>query len=126
MRDRNYRRKQEAAHFNKRLKFFVMYEPSTVGGTELQKRKVPINIDEFREERWVNKLKNGDVKFKWMDKWNKRFCDKVRRNLQKTVDYQLKPHRWYDRKHVNAQAKGYPIDDEEQLKEKFGYEYRRY
>jgi prolyl oligopeptidase PreP (S9A serine peptidase family) len=112
MRDRNYRRKQEAAHFNKRLKFFVMYEPSTVGGTELQKRKVPINIDEFREERWVNKLKNGDAKINWMDKDSKRICNKIRRNLQKTTDYPLKNNRWYDRKDVNPQAKGYNGDSE--------------
>lgn len=111
MRDRNYRRKQEAAHFNKRLKFFVMYEPSTVGGTELQKRKVPINIDEFREERWVNKLKNGDAKINWMDKDSKRICNKIRRNLQKTTDYPLKNNRWYDRKDVNPQVSNWNIDE---------------
>lgn len=115
MRDKDYRRRQEAAHFIKRLKFYSIYKPDEYAprSNGMMKRKDPVEIDDIKDERWVNKLKNGDVKFKWMDKWNKRFCDKVRRNLQKTVDYQLKPHRWYDRKHVNAQAKGYPINDEE-------------
>ena len=115
MRDKDYRRRQEASHFNKRLKFYSIYKPDEHAprSNGMMKRKDPVEIDDIKDERWVNKLKNGDVKFKWMDKWNKRFCDKVRRNLQKTVDYQLKPHRWYDRKHVNAQAKGYLTDDEE-------------
>lgn len=111
MRDRSYRRKQEAAHFNKRVKFFIMYEPSKYRGMELIKRKSPITIEEFLDEKWVNKLKNGDVKVNWKDKEYKKLSNKIRRNLQKTTEYPLKNNRWYERKDVNPQVTNWNIDE---------------
>lgn len=114
MRDKSFRRKQEAKHFSKRIKFYSMYEKNAQF-CELRKRKEPIDIDEFKEEKWVNKLKNGDVKVHYMDKWDKKHCSKLRRNFQKKVDYPLKTRRWYERKHVNPQVPGYNRDYVEEI-----------
>ena len=144
MRDRNYRRKQEAKHYNKRLglyctfgKFenpnpktedgkidFKEYEKSKVsysaGRLKLQNKPNKVKIrtyspEDVKDEKWTKKLKNGDVKFGLYDKEWKKISNKIRRNLQKNTNYQLKPNRWYDRKDVNPQAHGYNGDSEEEI-----------
>lgn len=135
MRDKNFRRRQEAKHYNKRLELYSLYGSIGIKGTPRKEdgtidfvlmREMHTEYDDFKPkklkrcihtpddlkcERWGKKLKNGDVKLGLLDKWDKKYCNKTRRNLQKTVDYQLKPHRWYDRKHVNPQAKGYSTEE---------------
>lgn len=142
MRDRNYRRKQEAKHYNRRLELYATfgkfenpnpkdengridfkeYQKSKVsysaGGLKLQNKPNKVKVrtytpEEVKDEKWTKKLKNGDVKFGCYDSDMKKISNKIRRNLQKTVDYQLKENRWYDRKHVNPQTHGYEIEEYE-------------
>ena len=142
MRDKNYRRKQEAKHYNKRLELYCTFgkfdnyipkdEEGNIDFKEYKKCQVTYsdkglhlqnkpnkekirtyNPEDVKDEKWTKKLKNGDVKFGCYDRVSKKISNKIRRNLQKTVDYQLKNNRWYDRKHVNPQVRGYDDDSYE-------------
>lgn len=71
-------------------------------GSKLQnkpaKLKNRINkVSEIKKKRWAKKLKNGDVKLKLWDKWNKKYCNRTRRHFQKLVDYKLPDKRFLDR-----------------------------
>ena len=107
MRDKNYRRKQEAKHYNARL---TILSP---GNLELLKSKNLNEKEERLKRRLINKLKTGDLKYNWMDKWDKKFSNKRRRLFQKTVDFKLPYNVFLKRQHVNPQVPGYNGDSME-------------
>lgn len=112
-RTKDFRRKQLAKHFNKRIEIYSLY--GNFGKPEeseeevkynchgkLQNKPVKLkikinNVSEIKKKRWAKKLKNGDIKLKLWDKWNKRYCNRTRRHFQKLVDYKLPYKRFLDR-----------------------------
>lgn len=104
MRDKNYRRKQEAKHYKQRVSHL------SNGNLELLKDENLTDKEAKRKQRLINKLKTGDLKFGWMNKYDKKLCNKARRLLQKTVDFQLPSNIFLDRKHANPPVKGYNGD----------------
>ena len=124
MRTKTFRREQEEKHFKKRLNFYVKFgrfgsihekteegridfnanlklEPRhvhSVGSSNKPVIKGPnFDIEAEKEQRWTKKLKNGDVKFGWMDSYSKTRCTRDRRRFQKLVDYQLPDNVFLDR-----------------------------
>lgn len=104
-RTKDFRRKQLAKHFNKRIEIYSLY--GNFGKTEeskeeakynlhgkLQNKPVKLkikinNVSEIKKKRWAKKLKNGDIKLKLWDKYDKKYCNRTRRHFQKLVDYPL-------------------------------------
>lgn len=75
------------------------YNPN---GSKIQNKPIKLkikinNVSEIKKKRWAKKLKNGDVKLKLWDKWNKKYCNRTRRHFQKLVDYKLPEKRFLDR-----------------------------
>ena len=106
MRDKNYRRKQEAKHYKARLSLLstdtldLLFNPNR-----------ELSEDEKRNKtRLRNKLKTGDLKVGLLGKWDKKYSSRAKRHFEKNVDYQLPSNVFLDRKHVNPQAKGYNGD----------------
>ena len=79
MRDKNYRRKQEAKHYNARLSIL------SYGNLKLLKSENLTEKEERNRKRLIHKLKTGDLKFGMLDKWSKRFSNKSRRQFQKRL-----------------------------------------
>jgi len=104
MRDKDYRRSQEAKHYKARLNIL------SKGNMELLKEENLTPKEERKRRRLINKLKTGDLKYNWMDKWDKKFSNKRRRLFQKTVDFQLPSNVFLKRQHVNPQVPGYNGD----------------
>ena len=114
MRDRNFRRYQEAKHYKKRLNTAVSigrfsdeetgYIPQYAGKnnawqidmkrsfTDYEKKV----IEKQENKRWKFQLKNDSLGT-IIDTWAKRHCRRTRRHFQKLVDYKLPDHIWYDR-----------------------------
>ena len=110
MRDKNYRRKQEAKHYKARLN---LLSPSTLA--ELFNKDIELSENEKRvKNRLLKKLKTGDLKYGLVGKWDKLYSSRNKRHFQKLVDYQLpNKYKYLDRKHINPQAKGYNGDSME-------------
>ena len=104
MRDKDYRRAQEAKHYKARINIL------SKGNMELLKEENLTPKEERKRRRLINKLKTGDLKYNWMDKWDKKFSNKRRRLFQKTVDYKLPYNVFLKRQHVNPQVPGYNGD----------------
>jgi len=128
-RTKDFRRKQLAKHYNKRIEIYSLYGnfgkleikhkdfknggeyfkartkeeiAYNKHGSRIQNKPVKLkekikNVSEIKKKRWAKKLKNGDVKLKLWDKWNKRSCNRTRRHFQKLVDYQLPDKVFLDR-----------------------------
>jgi hypothetical protein len=140
MRDKNFRRQQEAKHFRKRLNFYVKF--GRFGSTTIKDTEGKLNFLEIsrlepkhssligstnkpviknssfdteaeKDERWTKKLKNGDVKFGWITSYEKKYCNRIRRKFQKTVDYQLPDNVFLDRCQVKYPSFDSEIIDEE-------------
>lgn len=101
MRDKNYRRKQEAKHYKARVNIL------SNGNLDLLNSENLTEKEQRLKQRLINKLKNGDLKYNWMGKWDKKFSNKRRRMFQKTVDFQLPSNVFLKRQHVNPQVPGY-------------------
>ena len=101
MRDKNYRRRQEAKHYKARVSIL------SKGNAELLNSENLTEKEERKKNRLIHKMKTGDLKYNWMGKWDKKFSNKRRRLFQKTVDFQLPSNVFLKRQHVNPQALGY-------------------
>ena len=117
MRDRNFRRIQEAKHYKKRLnnainKGLFKKETDNDGYTIIiaqnNKKSYLFNEnkdytfgpskEEVKNKNWCYLLRKGNVlNTKWLTRDDKRECRRIRRHFQKLVDYQLPDHIWYDR-----------------------------
>lgn len=104
MRDKNYRRKEEAKHYKARFDFL------SKGNIKLLKETDLSGKDEKIKNRMLHKMKNGDLKYGLYDKWDKKFSNKRRRLFQKTVDYKLPHNVFLKRQHVNPQVPDYSVD----------------
>jgi len=117
MRDRNYRRRQEAKHYKKRLSVAVSigrfsseetgYKPMYAGKHRMWriKSQTPLNdyerevIEKQQYKRWKFQLKNDSLGGN-MDSWMKRCCRRTRRHFQKMVNYKLPDKKWLVRAQV--------------------------
>lgn len=117
MRDRNYRRKQEAKHYKKRLETAVSigrFSSDETGNMPLYAGKNNmwrINsdrqlndyekkvIEKQKYKRWKFQLKNDSLG-STIDTWAKRHCRRIRRHFQKMVDYRLPDKKWLVRAQV--------------------------
>lgn len=104
MRDKNYRRKEEAKHYKARFDFL------SKGNRRLLKDNELDDKGEKVKNRMLHKMKNGDLKYGLYNKWDKKFSNKRRRLFQKTVDYKLPYNVFLKRQHVNPQVPGYNGD----------------
>lgn len=107
MRDKNYRRRQEAKHYKARFDFLSKGNIKLLHETDLSDK------EERVKNRMLHKMKNGDLKYGLWDKWDKKFSNKRRRLFQKTVDHKLPSNVFLKRQHVNPQVPGYNGDSEE-------------
>jgi hypothetical protein len=117
MRGRDYRRKQEAKHYKKRLGVAVSigrfssketgYQPMYAGKNNMYRIKSlkPLNdyekkvIEKQKYKRWKFQLKNDSLGAT-IDTWAKRYCRRTRRHFQKMVDYKLPDKKWLVRAQV--------------------------
>ena len=117
MRNRDYRRKQEAKHYKKRLSTAVSigrfsnedngYAPLYAGKNNMYRIKstLPLNdyekqvIEKQKYKRWKFQLKNDSLGGT-IDSWAKRHCRRTRRHYQKMVDYKLPDKKWLVRAQV--------------------------
>ena len=117
MRDRNYRRKQEAKHYKKRLETAVSigrFSSDETGNMPLYAGKNNmwrINsdrqlndyekkvIEKQKYKRWKFQLKNDSLGGT-IDTWAKRHCRRIHRHFQKMVDYRLPDKKWLVRAQV--------------------------
>lgn len=111
MRDINYRRKQEAKHYKKRLNIAVAigrfsnkendYQPKYAGKNRRWRinSDTPLNdyekniIEKQKNKRWKFQFKNDSLGGT-IDSWSKRYCRRIRRHFQKLVDYKLPDKKW--------------------------------
>ena len=112
MRDKNYRRKQEAKHYAKRLKTliakkyykeFVIDDEGTTKLLSLSRYKnhqpwVNQNgeneaIEHNQYKRWKFALKNDSCPAE-ISSWSKRYCRRNRRHFQKMVDFKVPDKKW--------------------------------
>lgn len=106
MRDKNYRRREEAKHYKARIKIL-----SNGNQKLLNADNENLSDKEKRNKnRLIHKIKTGDLKYGLMDKWHKKFSTKRRRLFQKTVDFKLPYNVFLKRQHVNPQVPGYNGD----------------
>ena len=117
MRSRDYRRKQEAKHFKKRLDTAVSigrfsseetgHRPMYAGKYRMWRIKssTPLNsvekeiMEKQQYKRWKFQLKNDSLGGN-IDSWAKRCCRRNRRHFQKMVDYRLPDKKWLVRAQV--------------------------
>lgn len=117
MRTKDFRRKQIAKHFNRRVELYSLYGDFGMSFDankadeipkyykkygKLQNKPVKTknrvkSINETKNKKWAKKLKNGDVKLTLIDKQDRRYCNRVRRHFQKLVDYKLPDKIFLDR-----------------------------
>ena len=114
MRDRNFRRYQEAKHYKKRLSTAVSigrfsneetgYQSLYAGKNNMWQIDMKRSMTDYEKKiiekqenkRWKFQLKNDSLGTT-IDTWAKRHCRRTRRHFQKLVDYKLPDHIWYDR-----------------------------
>ena len=122
MRDRNYRRCQEAKHYKKRLNTAIAlkrfkekelsngnidYIATYPGKSHAWRLKsnYKMNYIELKlveknvYKRWKFQLKNDSLGGT-IDSWSKRHCRRIRRHFQKMVDYKLPDKKWLVRAQV--------------------------
>jgi len=117
MRGLDYRRKQEAKHYKKRLGTAVSigrfssaetgYIPQYAGKKNMYRinSSTPLNdyekkvIEKQKYKRWKFQLKNDSLGAT-IDTWAKRHCRRTRRHFQKMVDYKLPDKKWLVRAQV--------------------------
>ena len=117
MRGIDYRRKQEAKHYKKRLGTAVSigrfssaetgYQPMYAGKNNMYRinSSTPLNdyekkvIEKQKYKRWKFQLKNDSLGVT-IDTWSKRHCRRTRRHFQKMVDYKLPDKKWLVRAQV--------------------------
>jgi hypothetical protein len=117
MRGIDYRRKQEAKHYKKRLGTAVSigrfssketgYQPMYAGKNNMYRinMNTPLNdyekevIEKQKYKRWKFQLKNNSLGAT-IDSWAKRQCRRTRRHYQKMVDYKLPDKKWLVRAQV--------------------------
>ena len=110
MRTIDYRRKQEAKHYKKRLNISIKKnrykEYTDENGNNIivpiskYKNQQPWvnqndenNIKQNIHKRWKYALKNNSCPSE-MSNWSKRYCRRIRRHFQKLVDYKLPDKKW--------------------------------
>ena len=110
MRDRNFRRKQEAKHFKKRVETSIaLGRYAEITNDDGATITVPIstykshqpwicqsdikNADKNKHKRWKFALKNDSMPSE-LSSWSKRYCRRIRRHFQKLVDYKLPDKMW--------------------------------
>lgn len=117
MRGLDYRRKQEAKHYKKRLGTAVSigrfssketgYQPMYAGKNNMYRIKMNTPLNDYEKEviekqkykRWKFQLKNDSLGAT-IDSWAKRQCRRIRRHYQKMVDYKLPDKKWLVRAQV--------------------------
>lgn len=117
MRSRDYRRKQEAKHYKKRLDIAVLIGrfssietgcvPLYTGKNNMYRIKSPMPLNDYEKKviekqkykRWKFQLKNDSLGGT-IDTWAKRHCRRTRRHFQKLVDYRLPDKKWLVRAQV--------------------------
>lgn len=122
MRDRNYRRKQEAKHYKKRVNISIAKNRlKEITDNEGNQKIVPNygtkgsvwplytgrDLNSYEKEmqqkaiykRWKFQLKNDSMPGT-IDAWSKRYCRRTRRHYQKMVDYKLPDKKWLVRAQV--------------------------
>lgn len=117
MRSRDYRRKQEAKHYKKRLDIAVSIGrfssietgcvPLYAGKNNMYRIKSPQPLNDYEKKviekqkykRWKFQLKNDSLGGT-IDTWAKRHCRRTRRHFQKMVDYRLPDKKWLVRAQV--------------------------
>jgi len=118
MRDKNYRRKQEAKHYKKRLNNAMSkgYYKELIIDDEGTTKLLPLNhyknhepwinqtgektaIEKNQYKRWKFALKNDSMPSD-ISSWSKRYCRRTRRHYQKMVDYKLPDKKWLVRAQV--------------------------
>ena len=110
MRDKNFRRKQEAKHFKKRVNTSIAIGRYVeIINDEGINITVPIstyksqqpwinqsdikNAEKNKYKRWKFALKNNSMPSE-LSSWSKRYCRRTRRHFQKMVDYKLPDKMW--------------------------------
>lgn len=122
MRDKNYRRHQEAKHYKKRInnslaKNRLKEIVDENGNTQIvpnygnknriwclySDRELSAYEKEMQEravyKRWKFQLKNNSMT-STIDTWAKRHCRRTRRHFQKMVDYKVPDKKWLVRAQV--------------------------
>jgi len=117
MRGLDYRRKQEAKHYKKRLKTAVSigrfsseetgYQPQYAGKNNMWQIKMERSLTDYEKKvvekqkykRWKFQLKNDSLGAT-IDTWAKKCCRRNRRHFQKMVDYKLPDKKWLVRAQV--------------------------
>ena len=117
MRGLDYRRKQEAKHYKKRLDIAVLIGrfssietgcvPLYAGKNNMYRIKSPMPLNDYEKKviekqkykRWKFQLKNDSLGGT-IDTWAKRHCRRTRRHFQKLVDYRLPDKKWLVRAQV--------------------------
>lgn len=115
MRDRAYRRKQEARHYKKRLKLYrkfgnfgkSWYETGDsyesrrvyIGKTALlnwsgkpKLVQAPPDLRDLWRLKWTKKLRRGDVEMKDLRHWAKKKSNRILRHFLKTVPWNIPEH----------------------------------
>lgn len=106
MRNKDYRRREEAKHFKARKRIL------SNGNLDLLESENLSEKEERKRNRLIHKIKTGDLKYGMWNSYDKKLSNKTRRMFQKTVDYKLPNNRFLNRQDVNPQAKGYDSDSE--------------
>ena len=117
MRGLDYRRKQEAKHYKKRLGTAVSIGrfssdetgnmPLYAGKNRMWQIKMKRSFTDYEKKviekqkykRWKFQLKNDSLGAT-IDTWAKRHCRRTRRHFQKMVDYKLPDKKWLVRAQV--------------------------
>ena len=122
IRDKNYRRKQEAKHYKKRVsislaknrlreitdndgnvKVVPNYGNKNKVWTLYTQRELSTYEKEMQQKavykKWKFQLKNDSLPGT-IDTWAKRHCRRTRRHFQKMVDYKLPDKKWLVRAQV--------------------------
>ena len=115
MRDRAYRRKQEARHYKKRLKLYRkfgnfgkswyetgdsydskrVYLGQTVNLPWSGKPKLtqaPVEVRDLWRLKWTKKLRRGGVSMKILNHWSKKKSNRILRHFLKTVPWNIPEH----------------------------------
>ena len=117
MRGLDYRRKQEAKHYKKRLETAVSIGrfssdetgnmPLYAGKNRMWQIKMKRSFTDYEKKviekqkykRWKFQLKNDSLGAT-IDTWAKRHCRRTRRHFQKMVEYKLPDKKWLVRAQV--------------------------
>jgi hypothetical protein len=133
MRNKAYRRKQEASHYKKRLKFYRKFgnfgKSWYEAGDSYESKKIylgkdanlnwsekpksvcsPLDFSDLSKLRWTKKLRRGDVKIKSLSSWSKRKSNRTLRHFLKTIPW-CTPRRFHWPKRAKIYRPGYYEDE---------------